>query len=146
HFPTNSAVIEDIRHIRPGGWKVSQPEMSRSQTCTAGSSAPVTNAQRTRALIFATLGFTVTFWAWSIISPLGPHFVNEELTDDSALLVAVPGLGGSHVLNDVGSLTDRLRRRCMLSFIAIITATPALIIGFIGQHNYATYFEGGSFL
>lgn len=41
----------------------------------AGAPAPTTRAQRTKALVFATLGFTVTFWAWSLISPLGPRFV-----------------------------------------------------------------------
>ena len=125
---------------------MSQPEMSRSQTGTAGSSAPVTNAQRTRALIFATLGFTVTFWAWSIISPLGPQFVNEALTDDSALLVAVPVLVGSLGRIVVGALTDRLGGRVKMSFIALITVIPVLFIGFIGQYNYATLLVGGFFL
>lgn len=109
---------------------MSQPEMH--QPSTAGSPASATNAQRTRALIFATLGFTVTFWAWSLISPLGPHFVEEKLTDDSALLVAVPVLVGSLGRIVVGALTDRLGGRFMMSFIALITVIPVLFVGFIG--------------
>ena len=123
---------------------MSQPEMH--QPSTAGSPASATNAQRTRALIFATLGFTVTFWAWSLISPLGPHFVAEGLTDDSALLVAVPVLVGSLGRIVVGALTDRLGGRFMMSFIALITVIPALFVGFIGQYNYATLIVGGFFL
>ena len=123
---------------------MSQPEMH--QPSTAGSPASATNAQRTRALIFATLGFTVTFWAWSLISPLGPHFVEEKLTDDSALLVAVPVLVGSLGRIVVGALTDRLGGRFMMSFIALITVIPVLFVGFIGQYNYATLIVGGFFL
>lgn len=123
---------------------MSQPEMH--QPSTAGSPASATNAQRTRALIFATVGFTVTFWAWSLISPLGPHFVEEKLTDDSALLVAVPVLVGSLGRIVVGALTDRLGGRFMMSFIALITVIPVLFVGFIGQYNYATLIVGGFFL
>src|SRR5699024_10977130 len=122
---------------------MSQPEMSRSQTGTAGPSAPVTNAQRTRALIFATLGCTATLWAWSIISPLAPHFVNEELTHDSALLVAVPVLVGAPGRRAVGALPDRLGGRFMLSFPALITVMPVLFVGFIGQYSSATRIVGG---
>ena len=44
----------------------------------------------------ATVGFAVNFWAWALISPLGPLFRDQgtlgELTEsDVALLVAVPG-------------------------------------------------------
>lgn len=123
---------------------MSQPEIH--QPSTDGSSASATNAQRTRALVLATLGFTVTFWAWSLISPLGPRFVEEKLTDDSALLVAVPVLVGSLGRIVVGALTDRLGGRFMMSFIALITVIPVLFVGFIGQYNYATLIVGGFFL
>jgi NNP family nitrate/nitrite transporter-like MFS transporter len=115
------------------------------QPSTAANTAP-SSSERTRALVFATLGFTVTFWAWSLISPLGPHFVEEELTTDSSLLVAVPVLVGSLGRIVVGSLTDRLGGRFMMSFIALITVIPVLFVGFIGQYNFATLIVGGFFL
>ena len=51
-------------------------------------------------LAVATAGFAVNFWAWALISPLGPMFKEAvhlgELTEsDVALLVAVPVLVGS---------------------------------------------------
>lgn len=65
--------------------------MAQSQsTGMAGAPAPTceaTTAQRTKALVFASLGFMLTFWAWSLISPLGPQFVSDGLAEDSALIV-----------------------------------------------------------
>lgn len=51
-------------------------------------------------LAVATVGFAVNFWAWALISPLGPMFRDQgtlgALTEsDVALLVAVPVLVGS---------------------------------------------------
>jgi NNP family nitrate/nitrite transporter-like MFS transporter len=103
-------------------------------------------SERIRALVFATVGFMVTFWAWSLISPLGPHFVAEGLTADSSLLVAVPVLVGSLGRIVVGALTDRLGGRFMMSFIAIITVIPVLFVGFIGQYTYPALIVGGFFL
>lgn len=123
---------------------MTQPEMSPAPRPSAAGGT--TAAQRTRALVFATLGFTVTFWAWSIISPLGPHFVAEGLTDDAALIVAVPVLVGSLGRIVVGALTDRLGGRMMMPFIAIITVIPVLFVGFVGQYTYATLIVGGFFL
>lgn len=53
-----------------------------------------TGAQRTTALVMATLGFAVNFWAWSLLSPLGPVFVEDGITQDASLLVAIPVLVG----------------------------------------------------
>ena len=51
----------------------------------------------TRALVLATLAFTVSFYAWSMMGPLGPDL--QELMDLSelqlAMLIAVPVLMGS---------------------------------------------------
>ncbi|SMX98451.1 MFS transporter, NNP family, nitrate/nitrite transporter [Brevibacterium sp. 239c] len=118
------------------------PDAARPST----ASHVVSGGQRTKALIFATLGFMVTFWAWSLISPLGPHFVEEGFTDNSALLVAVPVLVGSLGRIIVGSLTDRLGGRFMMPFIAIVTVIPVLFVGFIGQYTYPALLVGGLFL
>ena len=63
-------------------------------------------------LAMATIGFAVNFWAWALISPLGPMFRDTgtlgDLTEsDVALLVAVPVLVGSLGRIVVGALTDR---------------------------------------
>lgn len=101
---------------------------------------------RVRALAFATVGFALTFWAWSLISPLGPQFASEGLTDDASLLVAVPVLVGSLGRIIVGAMTDRLGGRFMMPFIALITVIPVLFVGLIGQYTYTALLIGGFFL
>ncbi|WP_218158575.1 hypothetical protein [Streptosporangium canum] len=48
---------------------------------------------------FATLGFALNFWAWALLSPLGPRF--KDLlglsSAQQALLVAVPVIVGTAV-------------------------------------------------
>src|SRR4051794_36512995 len=63
-------------------------------------------------LTVATIGFAVNFWAWALLSPLGPLFRETgslgTLTEsDVALLVAVPVVVGSLGRIVVGALTDR---------------------------------------
>ena len=69
-------------------------------------------------LALATIGFAVNFWAWALISPLGPMFRDQgtlgDLTEsDVALLVAVPVIVGSLGRILVGALTDRYGGRVM---------------------------------
>ncbi|WP_101652751.1 nitrate/nitrite transporter [Brevibacterium ihuae] len=106
----------------------------------------VTSGQRTTALILATLGFAVNFWAWSLISPLGPIFVDRGLADDAALIVAIPVLVGSLGRILVGALTDRFGGRLMMPLVSLITIVPVLFIGFVGQYTYVTLIVGGFFL
>ena len=108
-------------------------------------SAP-TGAQRTTALVMATLGFAVNFWAWSLLSPLGPIFVAEGIATDASLLVAIPVLVGSLGRIVVGALTDRFGGRLMMPTVSLITIIPVLFIGFVGQYNYLTLLVGGFFL
>ena len=44
-------------------------------------------AGRGMALALATIGFAVNFWAWSLLSPLAPHY--QELLGLSPLAVSV---------------------------------------------------------
>lgn len=57
----------------------------------------------------ATVGFAVNFWAWALLSPLGPKFKDVlHLTPvQQALVVAVPVVVGSLGRIPVGALTDR---------------------------------------
>ncbi|QIK05462.1 hypothetical protein G7Z12_04815 [Streptomyces sp. ID38640] len=62
-----------------------------------------------RNLLLATTGCAVTFWAWSLLSPLGHTFrTGLSLTGtEVAALVAAPLLVGSLGGVPVGALTDR---------------------------------------
>ncbi|MGO1481132.1 MAG: MFS transporter, partial [Brachybacterium sp.] len=61
-----------------------------------------------RALALVTLGFGVNFWAWALLSPLGPVYVEQGLAADASLIVAIPVLVGSLGRIVMGGLTDRL--------------------------------------
>ncbi|HWU21225.1 MAG TPA: hypothetical protein VN088_06855 [Nocardioides sp.] len=59
-------------------------------------------------LALATAGFAVNFWAWALLSPLGPGFkLALHLSSfQQALPVAVPVVVGSIGRIPVGALTD----------------------------------------
>ena len=99
----------------------------------------------------ATLGFAVNFWAWALISPLGPLFRTTgtlgELTEsDVALLVAVPVVVGSLGRIVVGGLTDRYGGRVMFPIVSGVTILPILFIAFFALESYALLLLGGFFL
>lgn len=102
-----------------------------------------TRAQRNTALAMATLGFAVNFWAWSLLSPLGPIFVADQTVEDASLMVAIPVLVGSLGRIVIGALTDRFGGRLMMPTISLLTIVPVLFLGLIGQYNYATLLVGG---
>ncbi|GAA1616622.1 NarK/NasA family nitrate transporter [Nonomuraea maheshkhaliensis] len=99
-------------------------------------------------LLLATAGFAVNFWAWALLSPLGPRFKETlNLTAaQQALLVAVPVIVGSLGRIPVGALTDRFGGRTMFPLISAATIVPVLFIGLIGQGSLATLLVGGFFL
>ena len=93
-------------------------------------------------LALATVGFAVNFWAWALISPLGPMFRDPgtlgALTEsDVALLVAVPVLVGSLGRIVVGALTDRYGGRVMFPLVSAATIVPVLFIAFVALDSYA---------
>ena len=99
-------------------------------------------------LALATIGFAVNFWAWALISPLGPLFREQgtlgSLTEsDVALMVAVPVLVGSLGRIIVGALTDRYGGRIMFPLISAITVIPVLFLGFVALDSYALILVGG---
>ena len=120
---------------------------------------PLTSAARTRVgtrspwlmLAMATIGFAVNFWAWALISPLGPLFRTTgalgTLTEsDVALLVAVPVVVGSLGRIIVGGLTDRYGGRVMFPIVSGVTILPILFIAFFALDSYALLLVGGFFL
>jgi MFS transporter, NNP family, nitrate/nitrite transporter len=102
-------------------------------------------------LVMATVGFAVNFWAWALISPLGPMFrdtgsLGELSESDVALLVAVPVLVGSLGRIVVGALTDRYGGRVMFPLVSAVTIVPILFIAFVALDSYALLIVGGFFL
>ncbi|WP_206664187.1 MFS transporter [Thermomonospora catenispora] len=99
-------------------------------------------------LATATVGFAVNFWAWALLSPLGPRFREAlELTSfQQALLVAVPVVVGSLGRIPVGALTDRFGGRVMFPLVSALTALPVLYVGLLGRSSLATLLIGGFFL
>jgi MFS transporter, NNP family, nitrate/nitrite transporter len=102
-------------------------------------------------LAMATIGFAVNFWAWALLSPLGPLFREKgtlgALTEsDVALLVAVPVIVGSLGRIVVGALTDRFGGRVMFPLVSAVTIVPILYIGFLAQTSYWALIAGGFFL
>ena len=99
-------------------------------------------------LALATVGFAVNFWAWALLSPLGPRF-KESLhlsAFQQALLVAVPVVVGSLGRIPVGALTDRFGGRVMFPVVSAATIVPVLYLGLVGQSSLAALLVGGFFL
>lgn len=118
---------------------------------TMKSTTPSDNAVPGRAvlmLVLATVGFALNFWAWALLSPLGPRF--KELLSLSgsqqALLVAVPVLVGSLGRIPVGALTDRFGGRVMFPIVSLATIVPVLFIGLVGHSSLTMLLIGGLFL
>ena len=102
-------------------------------------------------LAMATLGFALNFWAWALISPLGPLFREQErsvrLSESGiALMVAVPVIVGSLGRIIVGALFDKFGGRVMFPVISGITIIPILFIAFFALDSYALILFGGFFL
>jgi NNP family nitrate/nitrite transporter-like MFS transporter len=102
-------------------------------------------------LVVATLGFAVNFWAWALLSPLGPLYratgrIGSLSESDVALLVAVPVIVGALGRIPVGALTDRYGGRIMFPLVSAATIVPVLFIGLVAQDSYAAMLVAGFFL
>jgi NNP family nitrate/nitrite transporter-like MFS transporter len=90
---------------------------------------------RTRALVLATTAFTVAFFAWSLLGPLGPdlqdHLGLSEF--ELAAMVAVPVLLGSLMRVPLGMLTDRLGGRRV--FTALLAFVPLPLVALALWHD-----------
>src|SRR5215831_832222 len=105
-------------------------------------------ARRGLMLSLATAGFAVNFWAWALLSPLGPRFkdVLHLSPFQQALVVAVPVVVGSLGRIPVGALTDRYGGRMMFPLVSLATIVPVLYLGFSGNGSLAGLLIGGFFL
>src|SRR5215213_651418 len=121
--------------------------MTRSTATRAP--APATDAATvpagaTRNLVLATVGFTVNFWAWALLGPLGPG-VKERLGlsfTAQSLLVAVPVVVGSLGRIPVGALTDRFGARVMFPVVSLATVIPVLTLAYVQSSYWAMIFAG----
>jgi NNP family nitrate/nitrite transporter-like MFS transporter len=96
----------------------------------------------------ATLGFALNFWAWALLSPLGPRFkdILELSSFQQSLLVAVPVVVGSLGRIPVGALTDRYGGRVMFPLVSAATVVPVLYLGLAGHSSLPALLVGGFFL
>src|SRR5262245_8147125 len=126
--------------------------MTSAQAAGAGQAAPAAGGNtRWVMLALATVGFAVNFWAWALLSPLGPLFRQQGTLgtlseSDVALLVAVPVVVGSLGRIPVGALTDRYGGRLMFPLVPRVTIVPVLFLAFFALDSYALVLVGGFFL
>ena len=117
-------------------------------TSTAPSATTLQTGQ-TKNLVLALLGFTITFWAWNIIAPLGVRYSGELglSPTQASFLVAMPVLVGSLGRVPVGALTDRYGGRLMFTVLTMASAVPVLLVAFAGSlQSYALLLIFGFFL
>ena len=120
---------------------------ARSDKRVPGAARP-TSGRAVLMLGMATVGFAINFWAWALLSPLGPKFKDTlHLSSfQQALLVAVPVVVGSLGRIPVGALTDRFGGRVMFPVVSLVTIVPVLFIGLAGHSSLAALLVGGFFL
>ncbi len=100
-------------------------------------------------LALATLAFTISFWAWNLIAPLGVRYAEsmDLSSGQKSLLVAIPVLVGSLGRIIAGALTDRFGGRVMFTVLLIATAPVVLLVAFAGnQDSYGLMLLFGFFL
>ncbi|WP_330311919.1 MFS transporter [Streptomyces sp. NBC_00523] len=83
-----------------------------------------------RNLIMATIGFTLTFWAWNLIAPMSGDYKDRLglSSFQQSLLVAVPVLVGSLGRIPVGALTDKFGARLLFPLTSALTILPVLLL------------------
>lgn len=86
-------------------------------------------------LLLATWAFTISFWAWNMVAPLGVRYT--ELLDLSAteksVLVAVPVIVGSVGRIATGALTDRYGGRVMFPLLLLAAAPFVVLVAVAGE-------------
>ncbi len=122
-----------------------QASMTDSNRTASGAPMP---GRAWLMLALATVGFAVNFWAWALLSPLGPRFKDglDLSSFEQSLLVAVPVVVGSLGRIPVGALTDRFGGRVMFPIVSAATIVPVLYLGLAGHSSLAALLIGGFFL
>jgi NNP family nitrate/nitrite transporter-like MFS transporter len=112
---------------------VKECEPAYTQT-PRGSSVPAAEqgseeTGRRRALPLATVAFTICFYAWALLGPLGPDLQDQLGLSDGqvALTVAIPVVLGSLMRIPLGVLAARHGGRIV--FTALMAFTPLPLVG-----------------
>lgn len=131
--------------MRKGADTMVQPLESKSGSSPSAASVP---GRAWLMLALATVGFAVNFWAWALLSPLGPRFKDglDLTTFEQSLLVAVPVVVGSLGRVPVGALTDRFGGRVMFPIVSAAAVLPVLYLGLAGHSSLTALLIGGFFL
>jgi NNP family nitrate/nitrite transporter-like MFS transporter len=100
-------------------------------------------AGRITALCLATAAFAVNFWAWALLSPLGPVYQRSLGLSATAVsvLVAVPVIVGSLGRIVLGALTDRFGGRLVFGAASLIGVLPVVFLAFV--ESYPLLLAGG---
>jgi nitrate/nitrite transporter NarK len=83
-----------------------------------------------RALVLATISFTLSFAAWGLVGGLAPVFsqLYQLTASETALLVSVPVLLGSVARLPLGMLTDRYGGRGVFTVLMVLSAIAAWLV------------------
>lgn len=115
---------------------------------TQSVSAPTQSGQL-RNLLLATWAFTISFWAWNMIAPLGVRYTGELALSagEKSILVATPVLVGSVGRILAGALTDRYGGRVMFPVLMLAAAPFVLLVALVGNiGSFALLLVFGFFL
>ncbi|MEU3406125.1 MFS transporter [Streptomyces sp. NPDC006670] len=135
HEDTEVAAATGGGPTAPGSAAPGRAADGPAATAVAGAAGPAPEAERPSSaawlnLAVATVGFTLTFWAWDLVAPLASD-LDERLHMSSlaqSVLVAVPVLVGSVGRVPVGALTDRFGARRMFPLVSALTIVPVLLL------------------
>jgi MFS transporter, NNP family, nitrate/nitrite transporter len=86
-----------------------------------------------RQLTLALVAFTVTFYGWALLGPLGPDIQDDLGLSDVQLsiAVAVPVLLGSLMRIPMGVLTERFGGRRVFAWLLAYSIVPLVLLGFV---------------
>ncbi|MCZ4581002.1 MFS transporter [Gordonia amicalis] len=118
-------------------------------TTDAVTARPVTTGSQSTNLALATLAFTISFWAWNLIGPLGVVYTDrlDLSATQKSVLVAIPILVGSLGRILTGALTDRFGGRLMFTVLLIATIPFVLLVAVAGHfESYPLLLVAGFFL
>ncbi len=104
---------------------------------------------RGRNLALATLAFTMSFWAWNAIAPMGVYYATELglSASEKSMLVATPILVGSVGRIVTGALSDRFGGRVMFTVLLIASAPFVVLVAVAGDlRSYPMLIAVGFFL
>jgi len=111
---------------------MTHPERKLRLVPAADGAAGAPRAGATQALVLGTLAFTVCFYAWSLLGPLGPDLQDDLALSDFqvSVMVAVPVILGSLLRVPFGLMTDRYGGRRVFLGVLVFTVAPLVALAF----------------